>query len=211
MKHRVLGFFVFFFSLYLSNAQAAFDEGIEYRVIKPPVATQSGNKIEVVELFWYGCPHCFRLEPRMKQWLKNKPANVEFIRIPAIFNKRWELHAKAFYTAEVLGILDKIHDPLFEQIHINKKQLANKAAIKSFFIQHGGVKGNEFDNTFDSFMVNIKVNRARDLSKRYGIDGVPALVVNGKYLSDGPMASGHANMMKILDHLINIEAKAISK
>jgi len=210
MKQRVLVFFVFFFSLYLSTAQAAFDEGIEYKIIKPSVATQSGNKIEVVELFWYGCPHCFRLEPRMKQWLKNKPANVEFIRIPAIFSARWALHAKAFYTAEVLGVLDKIHDPLFEQIHVNKKHLHSKAEIKTFFGKHG-VKGEDFDNTFDSFMVNIKVNRARDLSKRYGIDGVPALVVNGKYRADGPMASGHANLMKILDHLINLEAKAISK
>lgn len=210
MKQKILAFFVVFFSVYMSNAHAAFDEGIEYRSIKPPVATQSGNKIEVVELFWYGCPHCFRLEPRMKQWLKSKPANVEFVRIPAVFNNRWELHAKAFYTAELLGVLDKIHDPFFEQIHVNKKHMHKKAEIKTFFVKHG-VKAEDFDNTFDSFMVNIKVNRARDLSKRYGIEGVPALVVNGKYRSDGPLASGHTNLMKILDHLIDIETKAISK
>ena len=194
----------------MSTAQAAFDEGIEYRTISPAVETQSGNKIEVVEMFWYGCPHCFRLEPRMKKWLKTKPANVNFIQIPAIFNKSWELHAKAFYTAEVLGVHDKIHSALFDEIHVNKKRLGTKAALKSFFVKHG-VKASDFDNTFDSFMMNIKINRARELGKRYGVHGVPALIVNGKYMSDGPMASGHANLIKILDHLINLEAKSNAK
>jgi thiol:disulfide interchange protein DsbA len=205
MRKIALSFFSLFL-IFTSSAQAAWDEGIEYRAIKPPVATQTGNKIEVVELFWYGCPHCFRLEPRINQWKKTKPANVEFIRVPAIFNKRWELHAKAFYTAETLGVLDKIHTPLFDEIHVRKKHLHKKSDIKAFFVKHG-VKEKDFDNTFDSFMVNIKVNRAKDLTKRYGIDGVPSLVVNGKYLTDGPMASGHANLMKILDFLIKKETK----
>ena len=205
MRKITLSFFALIF-IVTGNVQAAFDEGIEYRAIKPAVPTQSGKKIEVVELFWYGCPHCFRLEPRIKQWKKTKPANVEFIRIPAIFNKRWELHAKAFYTAEVLGVLDKIHTPLFDEIHVKKKHLHKKSDIKAFFIKHG-VKAKDFDNTFDSFMVNIRVNRAKDLTKRYGIDGVPSLVVNGKYLTDGPMSSGHANLMKMLDFLIKKEDK----
>ena len=204
MRKIVIPLFTLFFVL-LGNAQA-WDEGIEYRTIKPSVPTQTGKKIEVVELFWYGCPHCFRLEPRIKQWKKSKPANVEFIRVPAIFNKRWELHAKAFYTAEVLGVLDKIHTPLFDEMHVRKKHLHKKSDIKAFFVKQG-VKAEDFDSTFDSFMVNIKVNRAKDLTKRYGIDGVPSLVVNGKYLADGPMASGHANLMKILDFLIKKEDK----
>jgi thiol:disulfide interchange protein DsbA len=130
--------------------------------------------------------------------------------MPAIFNKRWELHAKAFYTAEALGVLDKIHTPLFDEIHVRKKHLHKKSDLKAFFVKHG-VKAQDFDNTFNSFMVNIKVNRARDLSKRYGIDGVPSLVVNGKYLTDGPMANGQANLMKLLDQLIDKEVKASSK
>lgn len=205
MRKTAISFLIMFFAL-TGVVQAAWDEGIEYRVINPAVPTQTGNKIEVVEMFWYGCPHCFRLEPVIKKWLKNKPDNVEFIRIPAIFNKRWEIHAKAYYTAEVLGVLNKIHTPLFNAIHVKKKHLFNKSDIKSFFIKHG-VKAKDFDNTFDSFMVNIKVNRARELSKRYGLDGVPSLIVNGKYLTDGPMANGHANMMKILDFLIKKESK----
>lgn len=204
MKKVALSFFALFF-IFMANAQA-WDEGIEYRAIDPAVPTQTGDKIEVVELFWYGCPHCFRLEPLLNKWKKSKPANVEFIRVPAIFNKRWELHAKAFYTAEVLGILDKIHTPLFDEIHVKKKHLHSKADVKEFFVKHG-VSAEDFDNTFDSFMVNIKVNRAKDLTKRYGIDGVPSLVVNGKYLADGPMASGHSNLMKILDFLIKKESK----
>ena len=151
-----------------------------------------------------------RLEPRMKQWLKTKPSNVNFIRIPAIFNARWELHARAFYTAEILGVQDKMHSALFDAINVNKKPLATKKALKSFFVKHG-VKADNFDNTFDSFLMNIKINRARKLGERYGVHGVPALIVNGKYMSDGPMASGHANLIKILDHLINIEAKSNAK
>ena len=205
MKKVTLSFVALFFVM-LTNVHAAWDEGIEYRAIKPAVPTQTGSKIEVVELFWYGCPHCFRFEPYINKWKKTKPANVEFIRIPAILNKRWELHAKAFYTAEVLGVVDKIHTPLFDEIHVKKKHLHKKSDIKAFFVKHG-VKGEDFDNTFDSFMVNIKVNRARDLTKRYGIGGVPSMVVNGKYLTDGPMASGHANLIKILDFLIKKEDK----
>ncbi len=193
--------------VFLSTASARnYDAGIEYKRLKTPVSTQVGpGKIEVVELFWYGCPHCFRLEPDLKKWLKSKPKNVKFIRIPAIFNKTWELHAKAYYTAEFLGVLDKIHKPFFDAIHLKKQRLNTAAAVKKFFLQHG-VSEKDFDGVFNSFGVDTKVRRAKELSRQYGISGVPALVVNGKYLTDGPMAGGRKGMIEVLNYLIKMES-----
>lgn len=203
-----------FFLLVLGGAANAADEGIEYKRIKPPVPTQAANgKVEVVEMFWYGCPHCFRLEPKLNKWLEKKPANVEFIRIPAIFSDRWAIHARLFYTAETLGVLDKLHSKIFDEIHVNHNKLDSKAKIRAFFLKHG-VKAEDFDMTFDSFMINVKVNRARDYTQRYHLDGVPTIVVNGKYTTDGPMASSlnnrvspHENMLKVVDTLIAKESK----
>ncbi|HFQ14092.1 MAG TPA: thiol:disulfide interchange protein DsbA/DsbL [Gammaproteobacteria bacterium] len=184
-----------------------FDEGIEYKRLSRPVPTQvEAGKIEVVELFWYGCPHCFRLEPDLGKWLKNKPDNVEFIRIPAIFNKVWELHAKAYYTADFLGVLDKIHKPLFDTLHLKKKPLNTAAALKEFFVSQG-VDAGEFDRVFNSFAVDTKVRRARELTRQYGISGVPTLVVNGTYLTDGPMAGGRKGMIEVLNYLIKNKAR----
>ena len=187
-------------------ALSEYDEGIEYKKVSPAVPNHTSSKLEVVELFWYGCPHCFHLEPQLHKWLKNKPANVNFVRIPAIFNKQWALHAKAYYTAEFLGIVDKIHEPLFNEIHVKKKHLHSAQALQAFFARYG-VSKQDFESTFNSFAVDSKVRRALDLTRRYGINGVPAMVVNGKYMTDGPMANGNKGMLKMVDYLIKQESK----
>ena len=205
MKSKIL-LVVVFIGTFFTQAWAGIDEGIEYKLVSPPQPTITREKIEVVELFWYGCPHCFHFEPDLKKWLKTKPKNVVFYRIPAVFNERWGIHARAFYAAEALGILDKIHEPLFEEIHKNKKKLNSVKEIKAFFARHG-VSVEDFNNVFNSFAVDAKVRRAKDLSKRYGLDGVPTLIVNGKYRTDGPMAGGRNGMLKVLDFLIKKESK----
>ena len=101
----------------LSVYAATPTEGFEYKLVQPPVPTETGDKIEVVELFWYGCPHCYYFEPQVKQWLKTMPDNVEFRRVPAVFNDVWAVHARAYYTAETLGVADKMHDPMFVAYH----------------------------------------------------------------------------------------------
>ena len=198
---------VFSFS---NSAMAGIDEGIEYKRVSPAQPTITKNKIEVVELFWYGCPHCFHFEPELKAWLAKKPDNVVFYRIPAIFNASWALHARAFYTAKSLGFFDggkiAFHDAFFDEIHKNKKRLNNKNDIQSFFAKFG-VSTEDFNNTFDSFAVNTKVSRAAALSKRYQVEGVPTLIVNGKYRTDGPLAGGRKGMIKVLDFLIEKESK----
>lgn len=191
-------------------AIAAIDEGIEYKLVSPAQPTITKNKIEIVELFWYGCPHCFHFEPDLKEWLAKKPDNVVFYRIPAVFNPTWALHARAFYSAKSLGLLNEgkteFHKAFFEEIHKHKKRLNNKKAVQAFFSRFG-ISAEDFNNTFDSFAVNTKVNRAVTLSKRYQLDGVPALIVNGKYRTDGPMAGGREGMLKVLDFLIKKESK----
>ena len=196
-------------SLLISSVSlAGIDEGIEYQLVNPPVRTTNPDKIEVVEMFWYGCPHCYRFEPEFEKWKQSAPANVEIIRIPAIFPNRpeWEASARAFYTAELLGVLDKVHKPLFDAIHKNRQKLFTKDSLADFFAKHGVSKA-DFNQTFDSFGVQMKVNRARDLTQRYNIGGVPTLVVNGRYQTHGSLTSGQAGMLKVVDFLIEKEAK----
>jgi thiol:disulfide interchange protein DsbA len=181
-------------------------EGTDYAVVVPPLAGGTEGKVKVVELFWYGCPHCFQFDPTLHAWLQRKPANVEFERIPAIFNNpTWELHARAFYTADVMGVLDKMHDALFDAIHVKKQRLNSKEELRAFFVSRG-VNGGEFDATFDSFAVSGLVREAAVLTKQYNIDGVPAMAVQGKYWVGGRMAGSYENLIRIVDYLVAKES-----
>jgi thiol:disulfide interchange protein DsbA len=190
----------------VSSAHAADPtEGFEYQLIQPPVPTETGDKIEVVELFWYGCPHCYHFEPVVKQWLRTKPDNVELRQVPAVFNELWALHARAFYTAEALGVLDKVHEPIFVAYHEQNNRLKDEDALAKLFALYG-VSEEDFRKTFNSFYIDIKVRRAKALSKDYGIDGVPAMVVNGKYRTSGTLAGGQNQVMDVVDYLIGLES-----
>jgi thiol:disulfide interchange protein DsbA len=186
---------------------ATFEAGKDYRVLPQAQPTMNPDHIEVVELFWYGCPHCHRFEPYIDKWLKTKPDNVDFIRMPAVLREKWSLHARAYYTAETLGILDKIHKPLFDAIHVEKRYLFDEDSLMQFFAEFG-VSNEEFRNTFHSFAVDSKVRRARQMSKRYMATGTPAVVVNGKYLTGPGMAKGFDNLIKVIDFLVAREMKA---
>lgn len=178
-----------------------FVEGTEYQRIVPPLPADA-DSVEVTEFFWYGCPHCYRLEPYIHKWLADKPDGVTFQRIPAIFNNpKWRLHAQAFYTAEVLGVLDTIHPAMFRALHEQRRRLDSAADLRQLFVDNG-VDGQQFDRAFNSFAVSAKLNRAADLTRRSGIDGVPAVVVDGKYVTDGPMASTYDRLIEVVNHLI---------
>ena len=185
---------------------APFVEGQHYMPITPPQPTSSKDKVEVVELFWYGCPHCYRLEPYVKRWLKKKPKNVKFVRMPGVLNPQWEIHARAYYAAEVLGVVEKIHAPMFEAIHEKKNRINNEAAIMALFKQHG-VSENDFKKAFKSFAVETKLRRAKDMGRRYGARFVPAIIVNGKYLTGAQSAGGNSKVFKVVDQLVKQESK----
>ncbi|MDG4555506.1 MAG: thiol:disulfide interchange protein DsbA/DsbL [Candidatus Competibacter sp.] len=178
---------------------AAFQEGKDYIRLSSPVPTSAPDKIEVVELFWYGCPHCFDLEPVTREWLKRKPDNVVFVRIPVSFGANWEPGARAYYAAEALGVLDQIHQPLFDAIHREKRKLNTEDELAAFFAEHG-VDRDAFRKAYNSFQTETQLRRGNQLAQRYGVRGVPAVIVNGKYDVRSP------RMFEVVDFLIAQEA-----
>jgi thiol:disulfide interchange protein DsbA len=171
----------------------------DYREIKPAQSTEPGPKVEVIEFFWYGCPHCFDLEPTLKKWLEHKPADVTFRRVPAIFRQSWVPGAQTFYTLESMGELDRMHSKVFDAIHVERQPFNDMAAITAWMGKNG-VDAKKFEDTAKSFAVSGKVQRAQQMSAAYQLTGVPALVVDGKYIALGNSFDG---MLAILDQLID--------
>ncbi len=188
----------------------SYDEGIEYTRLRAPQPTQNAKKIEVVELFWYGCPHCYQFEPELTAWVAKQAKDVEFIRMPAVGNPTWELHARAFYTAELLGVLDHIHEPLFDSIHKLGNRFPDEKSLEDFFDEHG-VKREDFRNMFHSFAVDTRIRRALDMGARYGVDSVPTIIINGKYRTSASQAGSHENVLAVMDFLVAKERAAMKK
>lgn len=176
-----------------------------YEVISPAQPVQNPDKIEVIEFFWYGCPHCYSLEPAMQAWLKTKPANVEFIRQPAVFSDVWGKHAKAYYVAEALDVVEKVHADFFDAIQNKKQKLVTEDELAKFFAAHG-VKDEDFRAAYSSFLVDSKMRQAEAIAGRYGITGVPALIVNGKYKITASTAKSQENMINVTNQLIQQES-----
>lgn len=181
---------------------ARFKEGTHYQKIVPaqPTSVATG-KVEVAEVFWYGCAHCFTLDPALESWrAKNKPAYVEFTRVPAMWNDAARMHARVFYTAELLGKLDELHSLIFREIHVSNNQLNTVDKIGAFFQQHG-VSKEEFTKAFSSFAVESKLQRADLLNRRYRINSVPTMIVNGKYSLDEGSAGGEPQLFGLIEEL----------
>jgi len=188
--------------LTVSAAEAAkFEEGVNYQLISPAVPTADSATIEVVEMFWYGCPHCFHFEPLVTEWLKTKPADVSFRRVPAIFAEQWKPHARALYAAEALGSLEKLHKPLFDAIHVEKRRIFDEFALMQF-VTEVGFDADEFKAAYESPTVEAKVKMATLATRDYGIDGVPAVIVNGKYRTNASMAGSQEAMLDVVNFLI---------
>lgn len=211
MESMIRWFSTLLVSLLLAGplAAAEYSEGKQYLRLAKPQPTLASDKIEVVELFWYGCPHCFELEPHIQQWLETKPDDVVFVRMPAILGPRWELLAKGFYTAELLGVEDRLHPALFEALHEKKQKINDEAALQDFFVNHG-VSAEDFRNTFGSFAVSVKSNNAKAMTRRYAITGVPTLIVNGKFSTGGRQAGSNANIIKVVDYLVAQERSGMA-
>ena len=182
------------------------EEQLGYEAVSPPQPTANPAKIEVIEFFWYGCPYCYTFEPDLKKWVKALPANVEFIRIPAIFNEQWGKHAKAYFTAEALGVVDSIHADFFDAIQEKKQTLETEDQLAKFFAAHG-VKDADFHETYNSFMVDAKMRQAPAITAKYGITGVPSIVVNGKYKTNATLAGSQEKMIDVMNALIKKESE----
>jgi protein dithiol oxidoreductase (disulfide-forming) len=186
-----------------------FVAGSQYEVLTPAQPTVGDNhgKVEVAEIFMFGCPHCAAFEPLLQNWLKTAPSYVSFVRIPAPWNAVAELHARAYYTAEALGKTAEIGGPFFNEIHVKHNMLESVDKLAAFFAQFG-VDDKTFRSKFTSFEIDAKVSRAADLVKRYKVPGTPAIVIDGKYLTNGAMAGTYDMWFEIIDDLAAQEHKA---
>ena len=178
-----------------------------YKKLPTPQPTRTGDKIEVLEVFWYGCPHCYHFEPVIEKWLEEKADYIEFVRMPGVLGKNWLPHARAFYTAEKLGILDIIHTPLFDAIHKDKRKILDERSLRVYLSEHG-ISGDEFDQAYNSREVEEKVRAAFSAGQNYALTGVPAIIINGKY---GTSASMAGSFEKIIDVINTLAAKEYKK
>jgi thiol:disulfide interchange protein DsbA len=187
---------------------AGFTEGVHYKALKPAQPTNvAPGKVEVVEVFWYACGHCYLLEPRLAAWdRKGKPANAELVRLPAVWNELLKTHARVFYTVEILG-KPQLHDEVFREINVRGNRLDTVEKIEAFFAARGVAKA-DFRKAFSGFAVESKLARATDLNRRYRITSTPTVVVNGKYVTDAGMAGGEDKLFEVINTLIAREKPA---
>ncbi len=184
----------------------AAEKGSEFVTLTPPVATATGDQVEVVEVFWYGCPHCWYLEPLMNTWVGSLPAGATFRRMPAT-GARWEPHARAYYAAESMGKLDDFHVALFKAMQVDRRPIFMEDDLVKFAGEIG-IDEKAFRNAYNSFTVETKVRKAQDLNTRYGIDGVPAVIVNGKYRTSPNMTGSKERFIEVFNTLVGQEVAA---
>ena len=183
---------------------AGFDIEGKYELLQPAQLTETGDRIEVVDVFWYGCPHCYTILPYLEAYEHTKPEYVEVRRLPAVFRESWVAHARAYYTANLLGVTNRTHRALFEEIHEHGRRVNDKKTLGDFFERHG-VDRTEFDKTYDSFAVESLVRKSVVMQQRYGVTGTPSVVVNGKYRVTGRLAGSYDNMIAVIAALVERE------
>ncbi len=182
--------------------------GSHYTILDTPVKTNDAGKIEVVEAFWYGCAHCFRFEPLIENWHAQAPADVDFIQLPAVWNPLMKVHAQAFYAAEAMGALDKLHTPIFNAINMERNRLQNEKELTELVTKHG-VSEADFMQAFNSFSVRTKVNQVERKMKDYQIQSTPNMIVNGKYLVvNNQSVLTQQDMLDVVDFLVDKERLA---
>ena len=182
--------------------------GAQFEAVAQPIATDNAAKIEVMEIFWYGCNHCYQMDAPLNAWVKKLPSDVYFKRVPGLPNPSWAPMAKAFYAMETLGVAEKLHTPLFDAI--NKSKTLNptdeKAAI-AWVTAQSGMDKLKVEQAFKSFTINTSLNRAAQIFRASGATGVPSLVIDGKYITSSTMAGGNEQALKAADYIIgNVRA-----
>ncbi len=188
-----------------------YSPGNGYTLLNNPVAVVADGKIHIEEAFWYGCPHCFELEGSVTQWSKTLAADVQLTGVPAQFGRAWVAHAQLYYTADILGVLDQVHAPIFNAVHRGNQRLLSKDEQRKFIMQNAKVTAEDFDKAYDSFTVRSRMKQANQRIQAFGINGVPAMIVQGKYIVDASSANGQRNILKVVDFLIEKERQALNK
>ncbi len=198
-----------------AQAQGKPSEGIDYLALKNPQPIDPSGKIDVIEFFWYGCPHCYSLEPVIQPWIRTLPPDTRFRRVPAVFNEAWAVAARVFYTFESMGITERVHKPFFDAIHRDrlnivavkdKTPVLNEPALVEW-LKNQGVDADRFMSIYRSFGVEASVRGAAQMTQAYALDGVPAIGVQGRYIVSATMSGERATMLSVTDYLINESRK----
>ena len=200
---------VFAAAVFSLSALAAPDEafeGHEYTRVKNAQPVATGKKIEVLEFFWYRCPHCFQLEPALNTWLKTLPKDAQVRRVPAVFRDDWMPGAKLYYTLEQMNLLGSLHPKVFDAYHVENINL-NDPAVLGGWIAKQGVDRKKFEGVYNSFFIQSKATQGARLATTYAITGVPAFFIDGKYATSVSMTGSEARLFEVLDQLI-VKARA---
>jgi protein dithiol oxidoreductase (disulfide-forming) len=190
------------------KALERYQEGRHYTTLPVAQPTSAApGQVEVAEVFWYGCPHCFTLEPFIQEWrLNGIPDDTIFVQIPASLNPSWQIHARLFYTAEALGKLEEVHPAIFREINVNRNPLNTKERMVEFFARFD-VSEQAFTEAWDSFAVQTNLRRSDAQVKRFRLSGVPAVVVNGKYVTGADLAGGNKQLLEVINFLVEKEKR----
>jgi len=196
---------IVFFAAGLAQAQPT--AGVEYRELTPALSTDAPGKIEVVEFFWYGCPHCYNFEPLLEPWVKRLPKDTHFRRIPAMFNDEYAQGARAYYALDAIGEEERLHKALFDAVHTGSRlRVGDEAALTEWLGKHG-VDTKKFAAAYRSFSVEGKLKRAAQLTQAYKIDGVPSMAVNGRYVVNTDNIKSFDQLLGVTDYLIEQSRK----
>ena len=205
MLKRLMAALMVFFAAGAVQAQPT--AGTEYRVLASAQPTDAPGKIEVVEFFWYGCPHCYNFEPVLEPWVKKLPKDVQFRRIPAMFNEEYAQGARAYYALDAIGEEERLHKALFDAVHTGERlRVGNEAALTEWLGKHG-VDTKKFAAAYRSFSVEGRLKRAAQLTQAYKIDGVPSMAVNGKYVVNTDNIRSFEQLLTVSDYLVDQERK----
>lgn len=204
LSRILVSFFVLACLASLAQAQEARQARLnfEYRLIEQQ-GVETSDKIEVIDFFWYGCPHCYNLQPALEDWISRKPADVALRRIPVILRDSWAPHARIYHTLEVLGELERLHQEVYRGYHVQELHMSKPEVMAQWAARHG-IDRRKWVNAYDSSEVAQKVQRARELTTAYNVQGTPSLVVDGRYLTSPAMAGSVHAMIPVLDELVRI-------
>ncbi len=189
-------------ALGLGFGSMAFAQNGGYQSVSPPVETQDPSKVEVLEFFWFGCPHCFAFEPTINAWAETKPDHVNFVREAPPLNPRWLPHSQAYYASKVLKVEEDFFEPFFNEIHLRKKPLNDQKSIAKFANKLLGIEADLFIKTMNSFEVDMHIRRSMKLAQGAGVRSVPSILVNGKYMTSGSVAGSNTAVIDVINELV---------